>query len=122
MIDQKFDVVFQISQLPNVPQKCFSAQNGPLDVRFQMRLNPNLVSFFTFGKIQQKPRHNLLNCFEIFHHGFCLVSSDIRSLICWGLSHLKTDIERCILNTEIFFRDISGLRYLTNICELLTNN
>ena len=28
MIDQKFDVDFQISQPPNIPQKCFSAQNG----------------------------------------------------------------------------------------------
>ena len=40
MIDQKFDVVFQISQPPNIPQKCFSAQNGPLDVRSQMRQTP----------------------------------------------------------------------------------
>ena len=35
MIDQKFDVVFQISQPQNIPQKWFSAQNGPLDVRPQ---------------------------------------------------------------------------------------
>ena len=28
MIDQKFDVVFQISQPPNIPKKCFCAQNG----------------------------------------------------------------------------------------------
>ena len=37
MIDQKFDVVFQILQPQNIPQKCFSAQNGPLYVRSQMR-------------------------------------------------------------------------------------
>ena len=42
MIDQKFDVVFQISQPPNIPQKCFSAQNGPLDVRSQMRQTPTM--------------------------------------------------------------------------------
>ena len=40
MIGQKFDVVFQILQPPNIPQKCFSAQNGPLDVRSQMRQTP----------------------------------------------------------------------------------
>ena len=37
MIDQKFDVVFQISQSPNIPQKRFSAQNRPLDVTSQMK-------------------------------------------------------------------------------------
>ena len=42
MIDQKFDVNFQISQPPNIPQKCFSALNGPLDVRSQMRQTPTM--------------------------------------------------------------------------------
>ena len=42
MIDQKFNVVFQISQPPNIPQKYFSAQNGPLDVRSQMRQTPTM--------------------------------------------------------------------------------
>ena len=42
MIDQKFDVVFQIMQPPNIPKKCFSAQNGPLDVRSQMRQTPTM--------------------------------------------------------------------------------
>ena len=40
MIDQKFRVVFQISQLENIPQKWFSTQNGPLHVRSQMRQTP----------------------------------------------------------------------------------
>ena len=40
MIDQKFRVVFQISQLANIRQKWFSTQKGPLDVRFQMRQTP----------------------------------------------------------------------------------
>ena len=55
MINQKFKIVCQISQPANIPQKWFSAQNGPLDVRFQMRLNPNRVGFSIFGKIEQKP-------------------------------------------------------------------
>ena len=37
MIDQKFRVVSQISQLANTPQKWFCTQNGPLDVRSQMK-------------------------------------------------------------------------------------
>ena len=45
MIDQKFDVVFQISQPPNIPQKCFSTQNKPLDVRSQMRQAPTIEAF-----------------------------------------------------------------------------
>ena len=36
MIDQKFDVVYQISQLAKIPQNWFSTQNGPLDVRSQI--------------------------------------------------------------------------------------
>ena len=42
MIDQKFDVVFQIAQPPNIPQKYISSQNGPLDVRSQMRQTPTM--------------------------------------------------------------------------------
>ena len=42
MIDQKFDVNFQISQPPNIPQKCFSAHNRPLDVRSKMRQTPTM--------------------------------------------------------------------------------
>ena len=42
MIDQKFDVVFQISQPPNISQKIFNAQNGPLDVKSQMRQTPTI--------------------------------------------------------------------------------
>ena len=40
MIDQKYDVVFQILQSPNIPQKWFSAQNGPLDFWSQMKQTP----------------------------------------------------------------------------------
>ena len=53
MINQKFKIVFQISQPAKIPQKWFSAQNGPLDVRFQMRLNPNRVGFSIFGKMTE---------------------------------------------------------------------
>ena len=42
MIDQKFIVVFQISQPANIPKKWFSAQHGPLDVRSQMRQTPTM--------------------------------------------------------------------------------
>ena len=42
MIDQKLDVVFQILQPPNIPQKYFTAQNRPLGVRSQMRLTPTM--------------------------------------------------------------------------------
>ena len=40
MIDQKFRVVFQISQPENIPQKWFSTQNLPFNVRFHMRKTP----------------------------------------------------------------------------------
>ena len=37
MIDKKFRDCFQISWLANIPKKWFSTQNGPLDIRSQMR-------------------------------------------------------------------------------------
>ena len=37
MIDKKFRDCFQISRLGNIPNKWFSTQNGPLDIRSQMR-------------------------------------------------------------------------------------
>ena len=37
MIDKKFIVGFQISRPANIPQNWFSTQNGPLDIRSQMR-------------------------------------------------------------------------------------
>ena len=81
MIDQKFEVVFQISQTPNVPQKWFNAQDGPLDVR-----------------------------------------SQIRSLHGLDLSHVRPDIQRSVLSTETFLKDIWGLQYLENNIELLVNH
>ena len=37
MIDRKSRIVFEISRPENIPQKWFSTQNGPLDIRSQMR-------------------------------------------------------------------------------------
>ena len=85
MIDQKFNI-----QPENIPQKLFSKQN---------------VGLFIFGKIKQ----NHVTIFLL--HGFCLISPEIRSIFGWGLSHLKPDIERYVLSTESFFREICGLRY-----------
>ena len=50
MINQKFKIVFQISQPVNIPQKWFSTQNVSLDVRFQMRVNLNRGGSFSFGR------------------------------------------------------------------------
>ena len=58
MIDQKFRAVFQISPLANIPQKWFSTQNGPLDVRSQMR-RTQLWRLLISGEIRQKPWRNL---------------------------------------------------------------
>ena len=54
MINQKFKIVFQISQPANIPQ------NGPLDVRFQMRLTQ---TFFFLCKNQTK---NMAQSFRVF--------------------------------------------------------
>ena len=56
------------------------------------------------------------------HHGFCLISPSIRNLHCWGLSHLRPVIQRSVLSTETFLRDIWGLRYLKINTEILVNH
>ena len=64
MIDQKFSTIFQISEPTNIPQKWFSTQNVPLDIRFQMRLDPNHVGFFISGKMKHKLWNSILQRFK----------------------------------------------------------
>ena len=46
MIDEKFKILFQISQPINIPKKWFSTQNEPLDVRFPLKLTPTMGSVY----------------------------------------------------------------------------
>ena len=62
MIDQKFRVVFQISRPANIPQKWFSTQNEPLDVRFQMRLTPTMSAFYFW----RKKTVTIMQSFKVF--------------------------------------------------------
>ena len=96
MIDQKVKFLFQISQPTNIPKKWFSTQNAPLGGRFQMKLTLTIDSVFFSPKIKSP-------------HG-------------WGQSHLKPDIQRFVLSTEPFLRDICGLRYLKKKSDLLVNH
>ena len=105
MIDQKFRVIFQISQPANIPQKWFNTQNGPLDVRFQRRLNPTMGAFY-FWKNQT----------ETMIAPWFLPDFSINQKPPW------LDIQRSVLSTEPFLRNIWGLRYLTNNFELLINH
>ena len=63
-----------------------------------------------------------LKHFKRLHHGFCLFFSKIKSSHGWGQSHLKPDIQRFVLSTETFLRDICGLTYLKNNFEFLVNH
>ena len=45
IIDQKFRVVFQITQPANIPKKWFSTQNEPLDVTSQIRQTQKKLVF-----------------------------------------------------------------------------
>ena len=56
------------------------------------------------------------------HHGFCLIFQKIKSSHGWGQSHLKPDIQRSVLSTEPFLRDICEPRYLKTISELFVNH
>ena len=49
-------------------------------------------------------------------------SQKIKSPHGWGQSHLKTDIQRFVLSTEPFLRDIFGPRYFKNNSGLSVNH
>ena len=79
MIDHKFRVVFQISQLANIPQKWFSTQNGPLDVRSQMKWTPTIEASDFWKNQAICSKH-----FKSLHHGFSLIFPKIKSSYSWG--------------------------------------
>ena len=70
MIDQKLDVVFQILQSPNIPQKYFSAQNGPLDVRSQMRQTPTMEASDFWSNQVNTMVQSFLNTLKDWSMGF----------------------------------------------------
>ena len=70
MIDQKFDVVFYILQPPNIPQKCFSAQNGPLDVRSRMRQTPTMEATDLMINQAKRMMQSFLNTLKDWSMGF----------------------------------------------------
>ena len=123
MIDRKSRMFFEISRPANIPQKWFSTQNGPLDIRSQMRQTLTMDGSDFWGKKQAKTtvqsfKNTLKHCIMVT--GF--FSPKIKSPHGWGQSHLKPDIQRFVLSTEPFLRDICGPRYLKNNSELLVNN
>ena len=68
MIDQKSRIVFEISRPANIPQKWFSTQNGPLDIRSQMRQTLTMDGS-DFWEKTAKPRCNLLKLFKTLPNG-----------------------------------------------------
>ena len=103
IIDQKFRVVFQISWPTNIPQKWFSTQNEPLDVRFLNQTDPKPWELSIFVKSNRNHGATIKSVFKRMHHGFCLISPEIRGLHGWGLSYLGPDIHRSVLSTEPFW-------------------
>ena len=72
---EKVRFLFQISQPKSIPQKWFSTQNEPLDVRFKMKLTPTMVSVYFWEKNKQTPWCNLIKCFKKIASWICLISS-----------------------------------------------
>ena len=122
MIDRNSRIVFEISRPENIPQKWFSTQNGPLDIRSQMRQTLTMDGS-DFWKKQAKTtvqsfKNTLKDCIMVT--GF--FSPKIKSTHGWGQSHLKLDIQRFVLSTEPILRNICGLRYLKTNSELFVNH
>ena len=72
IIYQNFRVVFRISRPGNIPQKCFSTQNEPLGVTFQMRLTPTMEASDFWRNLAKTTVQSFLNHFKRLHHGVCL--------------------------------------------------
>ena len=66
-----------------------------------------------------------MQCFKVFlkdcNAVFVCFFPEIRTVHGWGQSHLKTYIQRIVLSTEPFLRDILGPRYLKNNSGLSVN-
>ena len=69
MIDRKSRIVFEISRPANIPQKWFSTQNEPLDVRFQMRLTPTLGFFY----LLKNQTETMMQSFKVFLKDYTMV-------------------------------------------------
>ena len=103
IINQKFEIAFQITQPKNIAYKYFCTQNGPLDIWFQMRLKPNHVGFFfIFGNFKQKQQHNILNCFKKIPPWVLPNFSRSKKPNCFGSVSFKPDIKKYVLGAEIF--------------------
>ena len=67
-----------------------------------------------------------MQCFKVFLKDFTVVFAcffqEIRTVHGWGQSHLKTDIQRFVLSTEPFLRDIFGPRYFKNNSGVSVNH
>ena len=103
MFNQNFKIIFQMSQPAKIPQKWPNTNNGPMDVRFQMRLAQTVWAFIFLEKSNKNDGKIFQNFLKRLHNGFCLIFSGIRNLIGLGLSHLKPDIQMYILSTKTFF-------------------
>ena len=101
MIDQKFRVLFQISQPANIPQKWFSTQKEPFDVRFQMRLTPTKGAFYFWKNLTKTMVQSFkvflkdytmgfawfLHKLEAFMAGVCLIWDLTSKGPFWALNH-----------------------------------
>ena len=91
--------------------------------QFSNETDPNHGGFLFFEK---KKTVTIMQCFKVFLKDFTVVFAcffqEIRTVHGWGQSHLKTDIQRFVLSTEPFLRDIFGPRYFKNNSGLSVNH
>ena len=89
-MDKKFRDGLQISQPTNILQKLFSTQNGPLDVRFQIRQAQTMEASNFWRNHAKSMMHPFKNTFK----GCTMVSvgffKKLKAHMVWGQSHLKT--------------------------------
>ena len=91
--------------------------------QFSNETDLNHDGFLFFEK--KKNRITIMQCFKVFlkdcNAVFVCFFPEIRTVHGWGQSHLKTCIQRIVLSTEPFLRDILGPRYFKNNSGLSVN-
>merc|ERR1712240_460372 len=104
MIDQKVQGCFSNFSARKYPSKMVLYSKRTFGCQVSNETDTNHGSFLFFEKLNRNHGAIFSSVFKRLHHGFCLISPEIRSLHDWGLSHLRPDIQLSVLSTKPFLR------------------
>ena len=108
-IDEKFRIDCPIIQPAKISRKIVSVLKRTLEFQVSNEADPNHLGLLFLEKLSKTHGAIFLKHFKRLLHGFCINFVKMKSSHGWGQSHFKPDIQRSVLSTEPFLRDILGL-------------